>query len=94
MSQKMQLPDEILDAVAGGVFTIEGERVTDLSITDEGISISCAGKTVTQKWPADAKAEILANPKEFSMFKDMMAGMQSSKTSYDLNDTLNKLFDD
>jgi len=90
MSKKMQLPDEILDAVAGGTFTLAGQQVTDLSFSNEGMSISVAGQTFTQKWSASEKQELVNNPKEFSMFKDMMAGMKASSTSYDLQEVMSK----
>jgi hypothetical protein len=90
---KIPLPDDILDAVAGGVFTIEGQQVTDLSLSEKGMSISCAGQTVTHEWSADERQELLKNPKEFGMFKSMMDGMQSSSTRYDLSEVMKGLKD-
>lgn len=94
MDKKEQLPDEILDAVAGGAFTLAGQPVTDLSITGDGISISVAGQTFSQEWSEKEKAEFASNPKGFSVFKDIMSGMQQSSTQYDLEETLKALSED
>lgn len=93
MGEKIQLPDAILDAMSGGVFTLDGQKVTDISITDDGMSISCAGQTFNHTWSASEKADLMANPHEFAMFKEMMKGMQGSSSTYDLQQTL-KMFDD
>lgn len=91
MSQKTQLPGTILDAVAGGIFPIEGQPVTDLSITDDGTSVTCVGQTASHSWSADKKKDILSNPQYFGVFKDMTAGLQASSTKYDLEETMEKL---
>ncbi|GAB7022587.1 hypothetical protein JCM12178A_11450 [Salidesulfovibrio brasiliensis] len=91
MSKKIQLPDEILDGIAGGVFTIGGQTVSDLSITDEGMSITCAGQTFKHTWSEKERKELKDNPTEFSMFKDAMAQIQGSSSSCDLEDALKML---
>lgn len=45
MSKKMQLPDELLDAVSGGVLTYGGEPVTGIDICTDGFEITTAKGT-------------------------------------------------
>jgi len=36
MSAKMQLPDEFLDAVAGGILVVDGKDVTSYDVSEDG----------------------------------------------------------
>ncbi len=36
MNKKIQLPDEFLDAVAGGILVVDGKDVTDYTVSEEG----------------------------------------------------------
>lgn len=54
MSKKMQLPDEMLDLIAGGKIVIEGQVVTDLKCDLEGATATTAQGTYSFKWNKDA----------------------------------------
>lgn len=40
MSSKMQLPEEIMDAIAGGVMVFGARQVTDCAVDDSGVTLT------------------------------------------------------
>lgn len=60
MSKKMQLPDDLLDAVSGGVFTYRGEEVTRVSkINLIGIEVETAQGRMLFPWSEKGHDEFL-----------------------------------
>lgn len=58
MSNKMPLPDKLLDAVSGGLLTYGGEIVTDFSVSEDSMSITTQAGTFTRQLTAKDKAEL------------------------------------
>jgi len=58
MSQKMQLSDEMLDALSGGVFTYKGQSITQISkINQHGIEAETAQGKMFFPWSHKAFQE-------------------------------------
>lgn len=62
MSNRMQLPDEILDAVAGGTLSLNGETITGFDITDSHMTVTTSSGTYQAPLGPDEKADFAANP--------------------------------
>jgi len=81
---KQHLPDEILDAVSGGVFTFKGEPVTAFSYDEQGVSWTVGGKSHSASWSDDEKSWIAQNPDKFAMDKKVLEALQASPTGLDM----------
>jgi len=73
MSGSIQLPDEILDAVAGGTLSLNGETITGFDINDTHMTVTTASGTYRAPLGADEKADFAADPAGvISMFQQGM----------------------
>lgn len=75
MSNKQQLPDELLDAIAGGTFTYEGKEVADIRATQDGATIAMRD---------GSKADVRWNDETRSRFYSGLTG--ALKTFNEIND--------
>jgi len=83
---KQQLPDEILDAVSGGVFTFQGETVTDMTYDERGMKWTAGGKSVQTSWSPKVKEWIAQNPGIHAMGKMVIEAVQASPNSVAMED--------
>ena len=66
MSTKMQLPDELLDAIAGGVMVFGTQRVTDCTVDDSGVTLTLeSGDQYFRGHSAQDRAMYRSDPKFF-----------------------------
>ncbi|MEF2230633.1 MAG: hypothetical protein V3571_06870 [Pseudodesulfovibrio sp.] len=84
MNKKMALPDELLDAVSGGVLTVGGNTVTELGFFEDGgaesLALVTAKGTYQLDWDDKTKAAIRANPSVLNdIVNDLVKDMNSSK---------------
>lgn len=56
MTEKTELPDEVLDIISGGVFTYQGQKMTKIGrINDFGMEVKTADGTLFFPWNDKAK---------------------------------------
>lgn len=82
MSKKMQLPDEMLDLVAGGKIAIEGEIVQDLKSDLEGVTATTPKGTYSFKWNKDPFGD--GSPFSEEMREKWLPGMHEEEEVYDM----------
>ncbi len=81
MSENRQLPDEILDAVAGGTFTYQGKEVAELENNPDGTTITMRdGSTATCQWNDETKARLSASLKSMLDTSNEIDGKHFSET--------------
>lgn len=69
MSKKMQLPDELLDVISGGLLTYQGKVITGVRMYTDLIEVQVEGSSdsVSLKWneAADARTKTLGSYSDF-----------------------------
>lgn len=71
MSTKMQLPDELLDAIAGGVMVFGSQRVTDCEVDKSGVTLTLeSGEQYFRGHSKRERAMYRSDPK---FFKDLFS---------------------
>ncbi|MEF2230632.1 MAG: hypothetical protein V3571_06865 [Pseudodesulfovibrio sp.] len=79
MSKKTQLPDELLDALSGGVFTYQGQGLTRIGkIGPSGIEAETAQGRMFFPW-SDKAREDFKGGFGVDQMKAMMAGLDFKK---------------
>lgn len=81
MTHKIQLPDKILDAVAGGTLTYQGKEISELENTPDGTTITMRdGSTATCQWNDETKARLTSSLQSFLDTRDEIDGKHFSET--------------
>jgi len=62
----MQLPDELMDMVSGGVMTLNGESVSSFDIDNTGVTVSTASGSYKMSFSAAEQAQHKQNPGSFN----------------------------
>lgn len=79
MSKKMQLPDELLDAVSGGYLFLGDEKVLSHEITEECFTVTTSKGTFRMEGSPDAYK---GKPGAFEKDKSVIDTAASSSTSH------------
>lgn len=58
MNDVLQLPDELMDTIAGGAFTFGGEHCSAVKPTRDGVIFTTASGTREFEWNDETKARI------------------------------------
>jgi len=83
---KTALPDEILDAVAGGRVTYQGELVTNINVTTDSMTITVGGKTYTSALSDKEKADMASTSRHARATTIMMNGLINSSETFSMEE--------
>jgi len=86
MSDKIALPDELLDAIAGGKLTYQGISIEGMSATGKGCTARLSdGSEVKLEWTDKTRYEDLY-AHGFSTFLNKMVSLMVDRQEYKMED--------